>query len=46
MLTARAGGVSWASPNRVSLELNSIGSLEARANYRDALVAYLRAVYR
>ncbi|MBN0581751.1 histidine--tRNA ligase, partial [Pseudomonas aeruginosa] len=25
----------------VSLELNSIGSLEARANYRDALVAYL-----
>lgn len=25
----------------VSLELNSIGSLEARANYRDALVAFL-----
>ncbi|BDH44937.1 histidine--tRNA ligase [Salmonella enterica subsp. enterica serovar Choleraesuis] len=25
----------------VALELNSIGSLEARANYRDALVAYL-----
>ncbi|PWI35347.1 histidine--tRNA ligase [Vibrio albus] len=25
----------------VRLELNSIGSLEARANYRDALVAYL-----
>lgn len=25
----------------VNLELNSIGSLEARANYRDALVAYL-----
>lgn len=25
----------------VTLELNSIGSLEARANYRDALVAFL-----
>ncbi len=40
MLTARwwrALGIS----QHVSLELNSIGSLEARANYRDALVAYL-----
>jgi histidyl-tRNA synthetase len=27
--------------DHVSLELNSIGSLEARANYRDALVAFL-----
>lgn len=39
MLTARwwrALGIS----QHVSLELNSIGSLEARANYRDALVAY------
>ena len=33
----RALGIS----EHVSLELNSIGSLEARANYRDALVAYL-----
>ena len=40
MLTARWWrelGIS----EHVSLELNSIGSLEARANYRDALVAYL-----
>ncbi len=40
MLTARwwrALGIS----EHVSLELNSIGSLEARANYRDALVAFL-----
>ncbi len=40
LLTARwwrALGIS----EHVSLELNSIGSLEARANYRDALVAYL-----
>lgn len=40
MLTARwwrALGIS----QHVSLELNSIGSLEARANYRDALVAFL-----
>ena len=40
MLTARWWrelGIS----DHVSLELNSIGSLEARANYRDALVAYL-----
>lgn len=39
MLTARWWrelGIS----EHVSLELNSIGSLEARANYRDALVAY------
>ncbi|MGZ9909607.1 aminoacyl--tRNA ligase-related protein, partial [Escherichia coli] len=39
MLTARLWrelGIS----EHVSLELNSIGSLEARANYRDALVAY------
>lgn len=39
MLTARwwrALGIS----EHVSLELNSIGSLEARANYRDALVAF------
>ena len=38
MLTARW----WRAlvfPNTVNLELNSIGSLEARANYRDALVA-------
>ncbi|MGO2972550.1 MAG: histidine--tRNA ligase [Hafnia alvei] len=33
----RALGIS----EHVALELNSIGSLEARANYRDALVAYL-----
>jgi len=33
----RALGIS----EHVSLELNSIGSLEARANYRDALVAFL-----
>ncbi len=40
MLTARWWrelGIS----DHVSLELNSIGSLEARAAYRDALVAYL-----
>ncbi|MCV4809141.1 ATP phosphoribosyltransferase regulatory subunit, partial [Escherichia coli] len=40
MLTARWWrelGIS----EHVSLELNSIGSLEARANSRDALVAYL-----
>ena len=40
MLTARWWrelGIS----GHVALELNSIGSLEARANYRDALVAYL-----
>lgn len=40
MLTARWWrelGIS----SHVALELNSIGSLEARANYRDALVAYL-----
>ena len=40
LLTARwwrALGIS----EHVSLELNSIGSLEARANYRDALVVYL-----
>jgi len=40
LLTARwwrALGIS----EHVSLELNSIGSLEARANYRDALVAFL-----
>nr|WP_286175099.1 histidine--tRNA ligase [Enterobacter sp. Cy-643] len=40
MLTARwwrALGID----QHVSLELNSIGSLEARANYRDALVAFL-----
>ena len=40
LLTARwwrALGIS----EHVSLELNSIGSLEARANYRDALVSYL-----
>ncbi len=39
MMTARwwkALGIS----EHVSLELNSIGSLEARANYRDALVAF------
>ncbi|MGL4487304.1 MAG: histidine--tRNA ligase [Yersinia sp. (in: enterobacteria)] len=40
LLTARcwrALGIS----EHVQLELNSIGSLEARANYRDALVAFL-----
>ncbi|MFZ4834496.1 histidine--tRNA ligase [Rouxiella sp. Mn2063] len=40
LLTARwwrALGIS----EHVSLELNSIGSLEARANYRDALVTFL-----
>lgn len=40
MLTARwwkALGIA----DHVRLELNSIGSLEARANYRDALVAFL-----
>jgi len=40
MLTARwwrALGIA----EHVSLELNSIGSLQARANYRDALVAFL-----
>lgn len=40
LLTARwwrALGIA----ERVKLELNSIGSLEARANYRDALVAFL-----
>lgn len=40
MMTARLWrelGIS----EHVRLELNSIGSLEARANYRDALVAYL-----
>ncbi|GAA3596655.1 histidine--tRNA ligase [Gibbsiella greigii] len=40
LLTARwwkALGIA----EHVSLELNSIGSLEARANYRDALVAFL-----
>jgi len=40
MMTARLWrelGIS----DHVRLELNSIGSLEARANYRDALVAYL-----
>ena len=40
MLTARwwrALGMA----EHVNLELNSIGSLEARANYRDALVAFL-----
>ncbi|NLS52628.1 histidine--tRNA ligase [Hafnia alvei] len=40
LLTARwwrALGIS----EHVALELNSIGSQEARANYRDALVAYL-----
>ncbi|MGB8666184.1 MAG: histidine--tRNA ligase [Serratia inhibens] len=40
LLTARwwkALGIS----EHVNLELNSIGSLEARANYRDALVAFL-----
>jgi len=40
LLTARwwrALGIA----DHVSLELNSIGSLEARANYRDALVAFL-----
>ncbi|MGC6389614.1 histidine--tRNA ligase [Ewingella sp. S1.OA.A_B6] len=40
LLTARwwrALGIS----EHVALELNSIGSLEARADYRDALVAYL-----
>jgi histidyl-tRNA synthetase len=40
MMTARwwkALGIA----DHVALELNSIGSLEARANYRDALVAFL-----
>ncbi len=40
MMTARwwkALGIA----EHVSLELNSIGSVEARANYRDALVAFL-----
>ncbi|HHR6128975.1 TPA: histidine--tRNA ligase [Providencia alcalifaciens] len=40
LMTARwwhALGIS----EHVTLELNSIGSLEARANYRDALVAFL-----
>ncbi|MDU4093877.1 MAG: histidine--tRNA ligase [Pantoea sp.] len=40
MMTARwwkALGIA----DHVTLELNSIGSLEARANYRDALVAFL-----
>ncbi|ORM62961.1 histidine--tRNA ligase [Pantoea rodasii] len=40
MMTARwwkALGIA----EHVNLELNSIGSLEARANYRDALVAFL-----
>ncbi|MDR7344866.1 histidyl-tRNA synthetase [Pantoea alhagi] len=40
MMTARwwkALGIA----EHVTLELNSIGSLEARANYRDALVAFL-----
>lgn len=40
LLTARwwrALGIA----EHVNLELNSIGSLDARANYRDALVAYL-----
>lgn len=40
LLTARwwrALGIA----DHVALELNSIGSLEARANYRDALVAFL-----
>ncbi|MGO2306335.1 MAG: histidine--tRNA ligase [Providencia sp.] len=40
LMTARwwkALGIS----DHVTLELNSIGSLEARANYRDALVAFL-----
>lgn len=40
MMTARwwkALGIA----DHVSLELNSIGSLEARANYREALVAFL-----
>lgn len=43
MLTARwwrALGIS----EHVTLELNSIGSLEARANYRDALVAFLSSI--
>ncbi|VDZ77505.1 histidyl-tRNA synthetase [Salmonella bongori] len=31
----------WGISEHVRLELNSIGSLEARANYRDALVAFL-----
>ncbi len=42
MLTARwwrALGISSTS----LLKLNSIGSLEARANYRDALVAFLKS---
>ncbi|MDP1265161.1 aminoacyl--tRNA ligase-related protein, partial [Klebsiella pneumoniae] len=40
MLTAR-GWRELGISEHVSLELNSIGSLEVRANYRDALVAYL-----
>ncbi len=40
MLTARWWRALGIAEN-VSLELNSIGSLEARANYRDALVAFL-----
>ncbi len=31
----------WVFLSMLRLELNSIGSLEARANYRDALVAFL-----
>ncbi|EIC82499.1 histidine--tRNA ligase [Serratia sp. M24T3] len=40
MLSARWWRALGIAEN-VSLELNSIGSLEARANYRDALVAFL-----
>ncbi len=40
MLTARWWKVLGIA-DHVRLELNSIGSLEARANYRDALVAFL-----
>lgn len=40
MMTARWWKVLGIAEH-VALELNSIGSLEARANYRDALVAYL-----
>ena len=43
MLTARwwrALGIA----EHVSLELNSIGSLDARANYRDALVAFWNSI--
>jgi histidyl-tRNA synthetase len=45
MLTARwwrALGIA----DHVSLELNSIGSLEARANYRDALVRSWNSIKR